>query len=203
MFRFSDIIEIQAKNKNVTEKIISGRKEVGEKGNDTETEHASVEDSLNMYKTASNETTLVSEIPSIIDEENVVIAPGQEEKIVPILSDEFCEEQSFQGEFSYKSPRDSPICHVQYFKQRLLKFNQYFVSYADYIFFARHLRSSISFAKHKSKPKTNHSKKIRNNSKGTFERFDASDNGFSFMSWVKVTPVYWEQFLYDILAMLK
>ena len=158
MFRFSDIIEIQAKNKNVTEKIISGRKEVGEKRNDTETEHASVEDSLNMYKTASNETTLVSEIPSIIDEENVVIAPGQEEKIVPILSDEFCEEQSFQGEFSYKSPRDSPICHVQYFKQRLLKFNQYFVSYADYIFFARHLRSSISFAKHKSKPKTNHSK---------------------------------------------
>ena len=76
MFKFSDIIEIQGQNKNVTEKIISGRKEVGEEGNDTETKHASVEDSLNMCKTASNETTLVSEIPSIIDEENVAIAPG-------------------------------------------------------------------------------------------------------------------------------
>ena len=80
MFRFSYILEVQGQNKNVTEKIISDRKEVSENRNDTETEYASVEDPLNMCRTASNETTLVSEIPSIINEENVVIAPRQRKK---------------------------------------------------------------------------------------------------------------------------
>ena len=38
-----------------------------------------------MHRTASNETTLVSEIPNITNEENVIIAS--------VLSDEFCEKQ--------------------------------------------------------------------------------------------------------------
>ena len=33
-----------------------------------------------MHRTASNERTLVSEIPSTINEENVIIAPGQGKK---------------------------------------------------------------------------------------------------------------------------
>ena len=37
--------------------------------NRSETEFASVEDPLNMYRTASDETTLVSEIPNIINED--------------------------------------------------------------------------------------------------------------------------------------
>ena len=45
-----------------------------------ETEFASVEDPLNMHRTASNETTLVFEIPSIVNEENVIIALGQRKK---------------------------------------------------------------------------------------------------------------------------
>ena len=66
MFRSSDVVEIQGQNKNVTEKNISDRKEGSENRNDTETEYASIEDPLNIYRTASNETSLVSEIPSII-----------------------------------------------------------------------------------------------------------------------------------------
>ena len=42
-----------------------------------------------MHRTASNETALVSEIPNIINDENVVIVP------VSISSDEFCEEQKY------------------------------------------------------------------------------------------------------------
>ena len=45
-----------------------------------ETEYGSVEDPLSMYRTGSNETALVSEIPSIINDENVIIAPGQGKK---------------------------------------------------------------------------------------------------------------------------
>ena len=48
-----------------------------ESTNDTETGYASVEDTLNMLKTAWNETTLASAIPNII---NVIIASGQGKK---------------------------------------------------------------------------------------------------------------------------
>ena len=62
-----------------------------------------------MYRTASNETTLVSEIPIIINEENVIIAPGQRKTPVLILKDEFYEEPAFldllpKGKFGYNVP---------------------------------------------------------------------------------------------------
>ena len=66
MFRFSDIVEIQGRNKNVTEKIISDGKEVRVNRNNTETDYDSVEDPLNTHRTASNDTALVFEIPNII-----------------------------------------------------------------------------------------------------------------------------------------
>ena len=49
------------------------------KADDTrsKTEFVLIEALLNMYRTASNNTALVSEIPNIIDEENVIIASGQ------------------------------------------------------------------------------------------------------------------------------
>ena len=49
---------------------------MSEKINDTEREYASVEDSLNMHRIPSNEATLISEIPNIIIEENVLTAAG-------------------------------------------------------------------------------------------------------------------------------
>ena len=48
---------------------------------------ASVEDPLNMHRTISNKTTLVSEIQNIINDENVIIVAGQGKKAVSILSD--------------------------------------------------------------------------------------------------------------------
>ena len=94
--------------------------------NDTETEYASVGDPLNMHRTASNETTLVAEIPNIINEENIIIAPGQGKKTT-ILNYEFCEEQVFhyllpKGKSGYNAP-------AGYFNQRLLNFNQMHIIY--------------------------------------------------------------------------
>ena len=78
MFKFSDIAEIQGQSECVTEKNVSDRKESTENINDrSETEFASVEDPLNMHRIASNETNLVSDIPNIINDENVIIALGQ------------------------------------------------------------------------------------------------------------------------------
>ena len=42
------------------------------------------EDSLNMHITASNETTLVSQVPVIIDKKSVIIAPGQEKNTISV-----------------------------------------------------------------------------------------------------------------------
>ena len=82
-------------NLSVTERNVSDEKEMTENTNDrSETEFTSVEDPLNMHRTASNKTTLVFQIPNIINEENVIIAPGQGKTPVSILNDEFCEGHS-------------------------------------------------------------------------------------------------------------
>ena len=50
---------------------------MSESRNVAETEHVSVEVPLNMYRTASNETDLISKTPNVINEENFTIAPEQ------------------------------------------------------------------------------------------------------------------------------
>ena len=62
-------------------------------------------------RTASNATTFVSEILSIFNDENVIIAAGEGKKSVSIVSDEFCEEQTFpyllpKVKFGYNALRD-------------------------------------------------------------------------------------------------
>ena len=48
------------------------------------TEFASVEGPRNMHRTASSKATLISEIPNMVNEENVTIASGQGKKPVSI-----------------------------------------------------------------------------------------------------------------------
>ena len=76
LLRFSDIVKIQGENKTTVEKIISDRTEISESINDTEIEYASVEDPLDMQRTAS--TGLIFEILNIFNEESfIIVAPGQ------------------------------------------------------------------------------------------------------------------------------
>ena len=65
MINFSGIDKHQDVAESIRKKIISN-----------ETEYGSVEDRLSMHRTGSNKTVLLSEIPSIINDENVIIAPG-------------------------------------------------------------------------------------------------------------------------------
>ena len=44
----------------------------------------SIDDLLSMHTTGSNETSLVSEFPSTVNDENVIIAPGQGKKQFPL-----------------------------------------------------------------------------------------------------------------------
>ena len=61
-------------------------------GTKSEIEFASVEDSLNMHRTASNEAALVSDIPNIINDKIANTASGQGKTPASILRDEICEE---------------------------------------------------------------------------------------------------------------
>ena len=63
MFKFSEIVEIQKQSECITEKKnVYNRKERTQNINGrSETEFASVEDPKNMCRTASNESTLVSQ----------------------------------------------------------------------------------------------------------------------------------------------
>ena len=58
------------------------------------------------------------------------------------------------------------------------------------------------FAMHKIKPSTLTTGTVKSNFKGTVERVVSRDNAFSFMSSVKGTLADWQQFLYDVLAMV-
>ena len=65
-----------------------------------------MDDPLNLHRVAANETTLISEIPSIIDEDNITIAPGQGNTSLLILRDHYCEELASPylfptGKFNY------------------------------------------------------------------------------------------------------
>ena len=76
LLRFSDIVKIQGENKTAIEKIISDRTEISESINDTEIEYTSVQDPLDIQRTAS--TGLIFEILNIFNEESfIIVAPGQ------------------------------------------------------------------------------------------------------------------------------
>ena len=56
---------------------------------------------------------------------------------------------------------------------------------------------------HKTKPGILTAGAVKNNLKGTIEKFIVSDYVFSFMSSVKGILASWKQLLYDALAMVK
>ena len=85
----------------------------------------SVDDPLNAHRAAGYETTLVPEIPRIIEDDNVIMAPGQIKTPVSVLNDDHCDELAFPylfptGKFGYKVKREIPLSPVKYFNQRLL-----------------------------------------------------------------------------------
>ena len=108
----------------------------------------SVDDPLNARRAAWYETTLVPEILRIIEDDNVIMAPGQGKTPVSVLNDHHCEELAFPylfptRKFGYKVKHEIPLSPVKFFNQRLLNFRQSFPSDADYIFLQDQLLSNI------------------------------------------------------------
>ena len=108
----------------------------------------STDDPLNAHRAAGYETTLVPEIPRIIEDDNVIMGPGKGKTPVSVLNDNHSEELAFPylfptEKFGYKVKREIPFSPVKYFNQRLLNFRQSFASDADFIFLQDKLLSNI------------------------------------------------------------
>ena len=128
----------------------------------------SVDDPLNAHRTAGYETTFVPEIPRIIEDDNVIMAPGQGKTPISLLNHDDCEELAFPylfptGKFSYKVKLEMPLSSVKYFNLRLLNFRKSFASDADYIFFARSIVAQYHLTSYQyfSAQSTRHAIKFR------------------------------------------
>ena len=82
----------------------------------------SVDDALNTHRAGGYETTLVPEIPRIIKDDNLIMAPGQGKTQVSVLNDDHCEVPAFPylfpiGKFGYKVKREFPFSSVKCFNQ--------------------------------------------------------------------------------------
>ena len=99
------------------------------------------ENPLNAFSCCANETTLMSNMPenAEIDNEVLILAPGEGKQPVSVIIDQFCEELAHphlfpKGKFGYKVERNVSLSPVKCFNQRLLNYTQKFASDSDYIF---------------------------------------------------------------------
>ena len=147
---------------------------------------------------------LISTIPYSVEEENVIIAPGENKKPLSMLMDQYCEEFAFpyllpRGRFGYNVERDTHLSASKYFNQRLLNYTQRFASVADYIFFAhsvlqqKQLTSNINMTMKKVQGNNLTAGLLSGNFQETVKSFIAKDEGYNFMNTIKGTPAYWKK----------
>ena len=178
-------------------------------------EEGGLDDPLAQFKSVSDETTFISEIPTATDiEEAIVVAPGEEKQPVSLLGDEFCEELAHphlfpSGKFGYKAEREMPLSPSRCFNQRLLNYSRKFTSDSNHIFFSHsvlqklQLNSQIDIIMRKVAFGTLTAGMVSKNFKENVKKFIARDKGYSFMNVIKGAPAYWKKFLYGVLAMVK
>ena len=167
------------------------------------------------FKSVSDKTTFISEIPTATDiEEAIVVTPGEEKQPVMLLGDEFCEELAHShlfasGKFGCEAKREIPISPSRYFNQRLLNYSKEFASDSDYLFFAHsvlpklQLNRQINIAMRKVACSTLTAGMPSKNFKENVKKFIARDKAYSFMNAIKGTPAYWKKFLHEVMAMVK
>ena len=80
------------------------------------------EDPGNLHQIATNESSLTSEVPHLVDENKIILAPGQNKTPLSIFSYDHYEELAFphlfpDGIFGYRVELEVPLSPVKYFNQ--------------------------------------------------------------------------------------
>ena len=173
-----------------------------------------IDNPLDDLRVGSTETMLISNIPYSIEQENIIIAPGENKKPLSLMTDENCEALAFpylfpRGKFGYNVERDVPLSASKYFNQRLLNYTQRFAGISDYIFYAhsvlqqKQLTSNINMTMKKVQTNNLTAGMLSANFQETVKSFIAKDEGYNFMNTIKGTPAYWKRFLFEVLGMVK
>ena len=151
------------------------------------------ENPLDEYRTASNETLLITNIPQPVSNDICInITPGEGKQPKPVLSDEFSEELAHPylfptGKFGYKVKRNVTLSPVKYFNQRFLNYTQKIASDSDYIFFVHSilqqlaLQSQINVAVRKVTSASLNAVMINKKFKQCVQQFVANDQAYTFM----------------------
>ncbi|XP_066911415.1 uncharacterized protein [Clytia hemisphaerica] len=173
------------------------------------------DDPMDQHRLACVETTLISKCPhAIVDDENIVVAPGEGKAPLNILKDTNVEVLAFpdlfpNGKFGLTAYRDVKLTHTKYFNQRLLNYTQRFASDTDYIFFANfvsqqtNLQNQMNVAMRKVSGRNISAGMLSSNFKEAVKNFVVSEEAYSFMNTVKGSAAYWKSMLSDVLAMVK
>ena len=184
----------------------------GEGSNDSEFEN---EDPMDQHRLACVETTLISKCPhAIVDDENIIVAPGEGKSPLNILKDPNVEVLAFpdlfpSGKFGLSALRDIKLTHTKYFNQRLLNYTQRFASDTDYIFYANfvsqqtNLQNQIHVAMRKVSGRNISAGMLSENFKERVKNFVVNEEAYTFMNSVKGSAAYWKNMLSDVLAMVR
>ena len=149
---------------------------------------------------------------SLVIENLLELAPGQDKGTRHIFFDKKCEELAFpkiflRGKFGCTFPREHHSTPTRYFNQRFLNFSQTFASNSDYIFFAqsvlqqKNLNDQINIAMKKVTGQLTAG--MFTNYDESLKRFVSNNQGFLFMNQKKGTPAYWRKIEREFLAMVK
>ncbi|XP_066911767.1 uncharacterized protein [Clytia hemisphaerica] len=173
------------------------------------------EDPMDQHRLTCVETTLISKCPhAIVDDENIVVAPGEGKAPLNVLKDEKVEVLAFPdlfptGKFGLSEYRDVKLTHTKYFNQRLLNYTQRFASDSDYLFFANfvsqqtNLHNQMNVAMREVSGRNISAGMLSSNFKENVKNFVVNEVAYTFMNSVKVSAAYWKNMLSDVLAMVK
>ena len=143
----------------------------------------------------------------------VNIAPGQNQRPISLMSDQFCEELSFPtllptGKFGFNADRDVPLSVIKYANSRLLNHTGRFASNPEYLFFMQYVieqkkvADSISTALRKIQGQGMTAGSLRSDMQH-LENMIYSDRAFVFLQKIPGSSSYWKKFQSEVLTMVK
>ena len=161
--------------------------------------------------------TLLQEEQVTDDDNTYSIAPGENQKPCPFLTDDKYEEMANPSKYPYgcgglTHERDRKITPRKYFNQRLLHKDGRFASDIDYLLAAQYaveakqVRDDIQITLRQTRGQMFQNRRINAGLMKNDDNMKAmlrTDTAYRFMKNVRGTPAYWGTVLLDLLAMCR
>ena len=130
------------------------------------------------------------------------------------MADKQCEELAFpilfpKGKYGYSVNREIKLSPVKYFNARLLHHSGRFATNPEYLFFAQFIieqkkvSHSINIALKKMHGQPLTASQIRSNNMQNLQNLISQDQAYLFLRQIPGTPPYWQNFMYEVVAMVK